>query len=309
MIMKKKKATNSKLTLLIDGENILHQSFHKFGKLKSTDGKPSGAIFGFFKSLHMYINRFNPDDIYITFDNGRSPYRTAILPEYKGHRRVKNIAIDYESLIAQKKQIMVFLKYLRIKYIYDKGKTTKYEGDDFLAYLILKNKHTRNRYLLISSDKDFNQLLEGNKVKIYNPRKETLVYETNCKEIFGYSSDETVDYLSMIGDTSDDIKGFPGIGPVKARKILDQYGNVSTYFKHNDEASKQYESIWFRNRDMIDLNRFIEDHPLDINDVPIKRYRTNELNLRKIKEFCIDYSFSSFMTQDFIKPFVELSQK
>lgn len=305
--MKKKKATNSKLTLLIDGENILHQSFHKFEKLRSTDGKPSGAIFGFFKSLHMYITRFNPDDIYITFDNGRSTYRTSLLPEYKGHRKAKNISVDYESLINQKHQIMVFLKYLRIKYIYDKKKTTNYEGDDFLAYLILKNRHTRNKYLLISSDKDFNQLLSGNKVKIYNPRKETLVYESNCKEIFGYTSDETVDYLSMVGDTSDDIKGFPGIGPVKARKILDEYGNIPTYFKHQDKERVKYFDVWERNRSMIDLENFINLHPLD--SVPVKTYKSKEIKVDKVKSFCIDYSFSSFMTPDFIKPFVELLNK
>lgn len=307
IMMKKKKQTNSKLTLLIDGENILHQSFHKFEKLKSTDGKPSGAIFGFFKSLHMYINRFNPDDIYISFDNGRSKYRTDILPEYKGHRKTRNIAVDYESLIKQKQQIMVFLKYLRIKYIYDKKKTTNYEGDDFLAYLVLKNKHTNNRYILISSDKDFNQLLRGNKVKIYNPRKETLVYEKNCKEVFGYLGSETVDYLSMVGDTSDDIKGFNGIGPVKARKILDDYGNISNWFKHCDKERLKYQDIWYRNRDMIDLEKFIEEHPLD--DIPIKNYNSKDLKVNKIKEFCVDYSFSSFMTQDFIKPFVELVNK
>lgn len=303
----RKKKTNSKLILLIDGENILHQSFYKFERLRSTDGKPSGAIFGFFKSLHMYINRFNPDDIYISFDNGRSTYRTQILPEYKGHRKNKNISVDYESLINQKHQIMVFLKYLRIKYIFDKKKTTKYEGDDFLAYLILKNKHTRNKYILISSDKDFNQLLNGNKVKIYNPRKETLVYESNCKEIFGYSGSETVDYLSMVGDTSDDIKGFHGVGPVKARKILDDYGNISNWFKHCDKERLKYQDIWDRNRLMIDLDMFIRDHPIE--NIPLKKYKSKELKVDKIKDFCIDYSFSSFMTKDFIKPFVELSNK
>lgn len=127
---------SKKTILLIDGENILHQSFHKFEKLKSTDGKPSGAIFGFFKSLHMYITRFEPDGVYISFDNGHSPVRTKLLPNYKGHR--KNISIDYESLQKQKAIIMKMLGMLRINYIFDKKKSTVYEGDDFLAYLAIK---------------------------------------------------------------------------------------------------------------------------------------------------------------------------
>ena len=59
-----------KLVLIIDGCNLLHQSFHKFEKLKSTDGKPSGAIFGFFRSLHGFLHRWDPDEVIITFDNG-----------------------------------------------------------------------------------------------------------------------------------------------------------------------------------------------------------------------------------------------
>ena len=61
----------------------------------STDGKPSGAIFGFFKSLHMYLTRFEPNEVVITFDNGHSPVRDKLLPNYKGHR--KNICLLYTS--------------------------------------------------------------------------------------------------------------------------------------------------------------------------------------------------------------------
>ena len=73
--MTRRKTMSKKTVLLIDGENILHQSFHKFEKLKSTDGKPSGAIFGFFKSLHMYLTRFKPNEVVITYKKKKSPVR------------------------------------------------------------------------------------------------------------------------------------------------------------------------------------------------------------------------------------------
>lgn len=173
----RRKTMSKKTILLIDGENILHQSFHKFEKLKSTDGKPSGAIFGFFKSLHMYLTRFEPDDVYISFDNGHSPLRMELLPNYKGHR--KNISVDYESLQSQKVIIMKLLGMLRINYIFDKRKSTVYEGDDFLAYLAIK-KFQSDKMILISSDKDFNQLLSNN-LRIYNPRKDEMIRMENCK--------------------------------------------------------------------------------------------------------------------------------
>lgn len=292
---------DKKHILLVDGENILHQSFHKFEKLKSTDGKPSGAIFGFFKSLHMYLTRFDPDDVYISFDNGRSSYRTSLLPNYKGHR--KNISVDYESLQTQKRIIMKILGMLRIKYIFDKKKLTNYEGDDFLAYLILE-VFKNDKVTLVSSDKDFNQLLDGKRVKILNPRKEEIVYESNCRELFGYEAKETVDYLSMVGDKSDDIPGFSGIGPVKARKILDEYGDLLSFVRENTK----YEEIYLTNQKMINLRAFINSNYLALSSIPIKRYKSKTIKQDKFKELCIDYSFSSFMTNEFMKPFNNILQ-
>lgn len=288
---------NKKLILLVDGENILHQSFHKFEKLKSTDGKPSGAIFGFFKSLHMYLTRFKPNEVVITFDNGHSPVRDKLLPNYKGHR--KNISVDYESLQIQKAIIMKILGMLRISYIFDKRNKTQYEGDDFLAYLII-NTYRSDNVILVSSDKDFNQLLNKN-VRILNPRKDEVIRVGNCKELFGYSPEETVDYLSMVGDTSDDIKGIPGIGPVKARKILDEYGTLDKFLEHHQTSHVE---IAERNKKLIDLRLFQKEVPL--SKLPMKKFANKEIKYKKFKEVCIEYSLASFMTNEFMKPFKDL---
>lgn len=292
---------SKKHILLIDGENILHQSFHKFEKLKSTDGRPSGAIFGFFKSLHMYIDRFNPTKVYITFDNGHSEFRDKLNPNYKGHR--KNISIDYESLQKQKAEIMKILRYLRINYIFDKHKLYNYEGDDFLAYLVLK-EFNKDKVTIVSSDKDFNQLISKS-VKIFNPRKEQYVREDNCKDLFDYSPEETVDYLSLVGDKSDDIEGYPGMGPKKTRTFLDRYGSINNYLKdHDDEKMK---AVYEKNRQLIDLRWYIKNIPL--KKVPMKIYKDKFLNLDKFREICITYSLASFMTNNFIKVFKSLNSK
>ena len=290
-----------KRVLLVDGNNILHQSFHKFEKLKSTDGKPSGAIFGFFKSLHMYIDRFQPNDVYITFDNGHSPLRDKLLPEYKEHRQ--NISYDRESLFAQKAVIMKILRMLRIKYLFDKNNSTVFEGDDLLAYLYFKKISKECLVTIVSSDKDFNQLLTTDRVKIFNPRKEEYVRQTNCESLFGYTPYETVDYLSLVGDSSDDIPGFPGIGPVKARKFLDKWHSIAKYLELNADAKMKegYE----RNRQLIDLKWFVDNHSLDLDKV-LKTYTRRKINYEKFREVCIEYSFNSFMTDIFIEPFKKL---
>lgn len=293
----------NKRILLVDGENILHQSFHKFEKLKSTDGKPSGAIYGFFKSLHMYITRFNPDRVYVTFDNGHSKFRDSLNPDYKSHR--KNIAYDYDSLISQKVVIKRILSMLRISYIYDKHNTTDYEGDDFLAYLCLHFRKN-NKVTIVSSDKDFNQLIDSH-VKIYNPRKDDIVYNSTCKKLFGYTPEETVDYLCLVGDSSDDIKGFPGMGPVKTRKFLDIYGSIDKALKSLTYTDKEALSeVYERNRKMIDLVWFTNEFPLTWDKLPIKQHGVRKINRKRFKDLCIEYSFVSFMTNEFIQPFENL---
>lgn len=296
--------------LLIDGEGVLHTAFHKFSTLKSTDGKPSGAIFGFFRLLHKYFVRFYPMDVYITFDNGHSKKRMELNPHYKEHR--KNISIDYESLQQQKAVIIKMLGMLRIKYIYDKKKLNDYEGDDFLAYTLLKylpkEKGIRidgrkgYKFIIVTSDKDFNQLLSGEQVKIYNQRKDEIVTVRNCQELFGYSSSETVDWLSMVGDQSDDIKGIPGIGPVRARKILDEFGTLDKYLEHHHQTS--HVEIAETNRKLIDLHWWVDNVPM--KKFPLKEYKSKEMKLEKFKNLAIEYSLSSFLTNDFIQPFKDL---
>lgn len=292
-----------KHTLLIDGESILHTAFHKFQNLKSTDGKPSGAIFGFFKLLHKYLVRFYPTDLYIVFDNGHSKTRMELNPHYKEHR--KNISIDYESLQQQKAVIIKMLGMLRIKYIFDKKKLNDYEGDDFLAYLFFNLPRKKGqRFIIITSDKDFNQLLKGEVVKIYNQRKDEIVTERNCKELFDYEARETVDWLSMVGDKSDDIPGIPGVGPVRARKILDEFGTLENYLKHHNQTS--HVEIAERNKKLIDLKWWVDNIPLV--KLPIKEYKDNEIRYEKFKKIAIEYSLSSFFTNEFIKPFKELHE-
>lgn len=186
---------------------------------------------------------------------------------------------------------------LRINYIFDKKKSTVYEGDDFLAYLAIK-KFQSEKMILISSDKDFNQLLSNN-LRIYNPRKDEMIRMDNCKELFGYHSHETVEYLAMVGDTSDDIPGFPGIGPVKARKILDD-GRIEKFIAQS--KNKEYLQIWKRNEQLIDLFWFVRHNPLD--KLPIKSKK--KFKYEKFKELCIEYSLASFLTNEFIKPFKAL---
>lgn len=289
--------------LIIDGENLLHRSFHKFRNLSTSDGAPTGAIFGFFKSLHYLVYRFQSDQVMVTFDNGHSKFRTEVLPTYKSHR--KNISIDYESLQKQKKVIMRILKYLNIGYIYDKKRTHTYEGDDYIAWLV--NNH-KGKSIIISSDKDFCQLLSKN-IKIFNPSKDALVTEQNCKDVMGYRGEECVDYLSLLGDSSDDIPGYRGLGEVKVRQFLDTWGSISNFLdgldnKHPGVNRDTMGSVYSTNKMMIDLKYFIKAHPL--KELPLVYNKKRSINIDKLNKIFMRYSLTSFRSKEFLSTFKKL---
>ena len=198
---------------------------------------------------------------------------------------------------------MKILRMLRIKYLFDKNNSTGFEGDDLLAYLYFKKISKECLVTIVSSDKDFNQLLTTDRVKIFNPRKEEYVRQTNCESLFGYTPYETVDFLSLVGDSSDDIPGFPGIGPVKARKFLDKWHSIAKYLELNADAKMK--EVYERNRQLIDLKWFVDNHSLDLDKV-LKTYTRRKINYEKFREVCIEYSFNSFMTDIFIEPFKKL---
>jgi len=290
--------------LIIDGENLLHRAYHKFLGFKSTEGVPTGAIYGFLKILHSNIFRFKPEYVIVTFDNGRSKHRTNILPGYK--TRPKKLGMDYESLQKQKKLIMKILRRLGVPYVFDKSFSNEWEADDYIAYLA---KTFEGEVTILSSDKDFHQLI-SKRVKVMSPSKDQLITEVNCIKLTGYNPDQCVDWLSMVGDESDSIPGYRGIGEVKATALLKKYNCIEKFimgdYKESRVNKQTLNEVMTKNRHLIDLNFFIRKYPM-VKNIPIK-YGKDEFINRKLVTMFNGYSLSSFQSTEFINTFKELSK-
>lgn len=296
--------------LVIDGEHMIHRALHKFDNMKSASGKPSGAVFGFFRIFRSLVFQLTPDKVIITFDNGRAPLRTNLCPGYKGHR--VHLGHDLEIFLEQKTSILRGLKALRVPYIYDQDKKLGYEGDDFIAW-VTKELSPNNKIIIVSGDKDFIQLIDKN-VMVYHPTK-LYINSANSLEQMGYTPSECVDYLSLMGDKSDDIPGYRGMGEKKIRKFLDSFGSIDNFLSDPNNSFSgierdKLEELRCTNKKMIDLNWFIEEgNPTSYDQIESVTKKLNKPIREDIfHQICQEYSMRSLMEPSFIEPIKKLKR-
>lgn len=293
------------MLMVVDGSNLAHRSYHKFKNLKANNGAGTGLVYGFLRILGSYLVRFKPSHVVITFDTHESKesnFRNNLLGGYKAHR--SRINMDYEDFSKQISLLRRILRLLGVQMIIDR-KGLGHESDDYIAWLVINHP---GKSLIISSDKDFCQLLD-NRVKIFNPNKEMLIHDKTCKEIMGYSANECVDYLILNGDKSDDIPGYYGMGEVKTRSFLDKFGSIEYFIKQRDEEFKgiekeQLKELYKKNKSLIDLKTALTLYP--IKKVPWVNGCTN--NIRKDRLFMVldKFNLRSFKIPDFLEHFKKL---
>lgn len=309
MILKRRKITMNKrdrLLLIIDGSNLAHRAYIKFDKLKSRKGVRTGMIYGFIRLLQQYTFRFKPGYLVVAFDTHESKesnFKKKLLEGYKAHRE-KKITIDYEDFNRQLRVIKRVLKYMGIPTIWD-SVGLGHEADDYIGKLAANH---RGKSIIISSDKDFCQLLILDRIKVFNPAKEGMIHKRNCREVMGYSPEETVDWLCLVGDTSDDIPGYRGIGPVKAREFLNKYGSVKS-FLDSDAEEKNIEKeamrlTYDRNVLLISFKEGMKRYP--ITKFPMQE--TKGMDEDKLRKIFTKYTLMSFLVPEFLQPFYTLKK-
>ena len=211
--------------LMIDGLNLF---FRKFAILNMVypDGVHIGGLGGFFRSLGAMIRQMQPTQVYVIFDGaGSSNNRKNLLPEYKSGRDLQRItnwdAFDDkddedDAKIDQMVRIIQYLKTLPVKVV----TLDKVEADDIIAYLsdVIPQKK-EDKVFIVSSDKDFLQLINEN-VIVYRPMEKEYYTVDTVIEKFKMSPNNFILYKTLMGDNSDKVAGIKGLGPKKLYKLL-----------------------------------------------------------------------------------------
>ncbi|MDA1106783.1 MAG: DNA polymerase I [Proteobacteria bacterium] len=220
--------TKNSLLLLIDGSSYLYRAFHAMhdADLKNARGEPTGAVYGVINMVRKLLEEVSPQYVAVVFDAKGKTFRDDLFAAYKAQR--PSMPDDLSEQIAPLHAIIHALG-LPLLMVDD------VEADDVIATLAVQATAEGIPTLIASSDKDLAQLVDGH-VTLVNTMSNQRLDRAGVIAKFGVPPERIIDYLALVGDTSDNVPGVPKAGPVTAVKWLTQYGTLDNLVAHADEV-------------------------------------------------------------------------
>ena len=217
--------------LIIDGHAYAYRAFHAIRNLRSPSGQPTNAVYGFVKMLAKMRAAIEPTHLIVVWDGGLNAERTAVLPEYKAQRLPMP-----DELKPQLDEMVGYLKAAGVASFCREG----VEADDYIACLARRASDAGMTVVIASSDKDFMQLVSA-RVGLLNPgdKSGTIWTDGQVRAKAGVEPLQIVDWLSLTGDSVDNIPGVPGVGPKTAAELLKQFGSVTALYDRLDEVKSE----------------------------------------------------------------------
>ena len=212
--------------LLVDGSSYLYRAFHAMPDLRNGAGEPTGAIYGMVNMMRRARSELKADHIACVFDAKGKTFRDEMYSEYKAHRSPMP-----EDLVKQIEPIHAMVKALGWPVLMVSG----VEADDVIGTLACQATQAGWETIISTGDKDLAQLVNSSVTLINTMTNEKLDIE-GVKEKFGVPPELIVDYLSIIGDTVDNVPGVPKAGPKTANKWLAEFGNLDNLMTNADQV-------------------------------------------------------------------------
>ncbi len=240
--------------VIIDGNSLINRAFYGMPQLKSLSGKPCGGVFGFLKMILNVIMNEKPKYFVCVFDAGKHNFRHDIYAEYKGKRDKMP-----EDLHVQLNDLKYVLTKMGIKII----EKNEYEADDLIGTLTRK---FNEEFILISGDKDLLQLINENTTVWLNKKGITEVLKVDIptlKTEFNLEPYQVIELKSIMGDSSDNIPGVPGIGKVGANDLISNYSSLENVYNHLDEIKPSLKNKLVEHKDLAFLSHTLATIKLD----------------------------------------------
>lgn len=280
--------------VLVDGYSLLFRAYLTPGPYFATaDGRPTGAVRGFTNMLLTLLNQEKPDAIYVCWDAPGKTFRDEKFEQYKGHR--PEVAEDLRAQFPVAREVVA-------AFGIGAAETPGFEADDLIGTLATVGVKEGYQVVIVTGDSDQLQLVGGG-VTVRMTRtgvSDTEVFDpARVREKYGVGPEQIADYKALVGDTSDNIPGVPGIGKVTAAKLLQQYPSLPNLLEHLDELPPgKIRDNLTANIDVARLSLELATIHCEVPfDGPIQRYAPTPEDWTRVREIFADLEFKSFLTR------------
>ena len=271
---------------VLDGSWFLYRAYYAFPPMTNSEWRNVNVVYGFFRMILKIIAE-KPDYFIVARDSPVKTHRHDAFPEYKANR--KKMEDDFKSQIPLTRTIVDQLGIPNVV-------APWYEADDIIATLATMYKNHKDFMTYIySSDKDLKQLLDTQTVCI-DPMKSLTTDVKSFYQEFAFEPQYIVDYLSLIGDSSDNIKWVTGIGPKKASELITKYHDIDSIYAHIDELSWDIKDKLITGKeDAYKSKSLIQLHMVDeVTKLPLEKFKFSlDYDLWK-RVLSNEYHFTSF---------------
>lgn len=273
---------NQPTLLLIDGHSLAFRAFYALNpdNFKNQQGQHTNAVHGFISMMLSILENEKPTHLCVAFDVSRESFRTKEYPEYKATR-----GETPEEFIGQTELLVEALAAMRITSV----SREDYEADDLIASLARQGEQEGFRVLIVSGDRDTFQLISDATTILY-PIKGVMnlarMNDAAVTEKYGVSAKQYQDLAALVGETSDNLPGIPGVGPKTAAKWLQQYGTLDAILQSASEIAgkvgetlREKSDLAVRNRR---LNNLVRDLKFDFSISDLELGPVNEDEVRAV---------------------------
>ncbi len=283
----------AKTVAVIDGNSLMHRAYHAIQTpMMALDGTPTNAVFGFLQMFCKFVEEMHPDAVVCAFDEGKPEFRMQEMPGYKAQRPHMD-----DELRVQFPIIKELLSALRVPVLTCPG----WEGDDILGTIAKRDESLGFETYLVTGDKDACQLA-SDLTKIVSTKKGIsdvqVLGPAEVMEKYGVTPAQFIDYLGLMGDSSDNIPGVPGIGPKSATSLLERFSSIEGIFEHIDELKGKQKENLIANEGMAYLSRQIATIVCDLDlEVDLEGISFPDFDQVEVEEHFKKYSLASPLTR------------
>lgn len=283
----------TKPLILVDGSSYLYRAFHALPALMNSRGLPTGAVYGMVNMLKRLIADYQPDYMAVIFDTKGKTFRDVLYPEYKATRKEMP-----PELARQIEPIHNIIRAMGLPIIAIEG----VEADDVIGTLAAHATEQRQSTIISTGDKDLAQLVNEH-ITLINTMTNTILDPHGVKEKFGVPPERIIDYLTLVGDTSDNIPGVPQVGPKTAVKWLQQYDSLENIIANAEKITGKVGDNLRQALPQIPLTQSLVTIKLDVHlDVQLSELKTQAADNHALINLFKEMEFKAWLADLLEKP-------